>query len=92
MRGAKDALALRCLLRREGLRMKYLLTQLYAYARAVYRAHPARINALVVSAVVAAASALGVIVDSQSVVGVVAIVVPILLGGEATHRLVSPVP
>lgn len=58
---------------------------------ALYRAYPARSNALIASALVFAALKVGVVVDQQSVAASLAAVLPILLAGQATHRKVSPV-
>jgi hypothetical protein len=57
----------------------------------LYRAYPARANALIISAVVAVAGLAGVVVSPQSVATIVAVVIPILLGGELTHHKVTPV-
>ncbi len=70
--------------------MKNILKRAVSAVVAVYRANPARGNALAVAAIVAVASAIGVVVDSQSALHVIAIVIPILLGGELTHRKVTP--
>jgi hypothetical protein len=67
-----------------------MLKQALQSARALYRRYPARINSYVAAGLVALASAVGLVLDAQSVGQVVAIVVPILIGGEATHKLVSP--
>ncbi|MGH7267344.1 MAG: hypothetical protein ACREMB_21190 [Candidatus Rokuibacteriota bacterium] len=61
------------------------------YLRDLHRREPARTAAFVVSALVAVCSALGIVVDEQSVGEVVAYVLPILAGGEATRRKVRPV-
>ncbi|MGH2955094.1 MAG: hypothetical protein ACRDK9_13965 [Solirubrobacterales bacterium] len=55
------------------------------------RREPARTAALAVSALVAVCSALGIVVDEQSLGEIVAYVLPIFLGGEATRRKVRPV-
>lgn len=56
----------------------------------LYKRYPSRSNSYVLAAVVAAGSALGIAVDPQSAGTVIALVVPVLVGGEATHHLVSP--
>lgn len=56
----------------------------------LYRRYPARGNSYILSAVVAAGAAVGVAVNHQGAGTIIALVVPILLGGEATHHLVSP--
>lgn len=58
--------------------------------RAVWRAYPARSIAVVTAAVVFVAAKAGVVLESDSVADVLVLVLPILLGGEATHRRVSP--
>jgi hypothetical protein len=57
---------------------------------AFYRHYPARGNSYILAGLVAAGTALGIAVDSQSAGTIIAIVAPILIGGEATHHLVSP--
>ncbi len=57
---------------------------------ALYRKYPARCNSYILAALVASGSAVGLVVDRESAGQVIAVVVPILLGGEATHRLVTP--
>jgi hypothetical protein len=56
----------------------------------LYRRYPARANSYIAAALVAVGSALGVVIAPESAGTAVALVVPILLGGEATHRLVTP--
>jgi hypothetical protein len=77
--------------------MKKLLTaagkaakSLGAKAVELYRRYPARANTYIASAVVFAAGVFGVVLNQQSVLTDVALVIPILIGGEATHRAVSP--
>lgn len=57
----------------------------------LYRRYPARGNSYILAAIVAVGSAVGVVVNPQSAGTIIALVVPVLLGGEATHHLVSPV-
>jgi hypothetical protein len=71
--------------------MKDAAKRLLAAARKLYRAYPARLNALIAGAVVAGLGAIGVAVDLTTVLPIVALEVPILLSGEATHRRVRPV-
>lgn len=78
--------------------MKSVLKKLSAAAKrigvavvALYRQYPARGNALIAAGVVGGLGAIGVSTDATSVKDVVAFAVPILLAGEATHRLVKPV-
>jgi hypothetical protein len=59
-------------------------------AATFYRKYPARCNSYILAALVAVGSALGIVVDPESAGQVIVVVIPILLGGEATHRLVSP--
>lgn len=67
-----------------------------AAARAVkagvdlYKAYPARANSYIATCVVALAGVVGVGLNLDSVAGVAALVVPILIG-EATHHRVRPV-
>lgn len=67
-----------------------LAQSLYEYARNAYNANPARINAAIAAIVVSALAAIGVGLDVNSAVAIVAIVAPILLGGEITRRKVTP--
>jgi hypothetical protein len=60
-------------------------------AIAFYRRYPARSNSYIAAAVVTAAGAIGIVVSPESVLQILSIVLPVLLGGEATHRLVTPV-
>jgi hypothetical protein len=64
--------------------------RLGAAALALYHRYPARGNAVIASGVVFAAGTFGVVIDSGTVLRDVAIVVPIILAGEATHRTVRP--
>lgn len=64
--------------------------KVYEFVKGLYKAEPARFIALVVAAVIAVASVFGVVVDKQDAVQVVALVVAVLFGGEATRRRVSP--
>jgi hypothetical protein len=64
--------------------------RLGAAAVDLYKRYPSRGNSYILAGLVAAGSAIGVVVNPQSAGTIVAIVVPILLGGEATHHLVSP--
>lgn len=70
--------------------IKTIAARAAAAAVSTYRKNPARCNSYIVAALVAVASALGLVVDPATAGQVIAIVIPILLGGEATHRLVSP--
>lgn len=60
-------------------------------AVSLYRRYPARANSYIASGLVAAAGALGIAIAPESAGTIVAIIVPILLGGELTHHLVTPV-
>lgn len=70
--------------------MKQAAKRLLNAVVSLYRRYPARANTLIVAGVVAAASAVGIAVDAQSAKQIVVLVVPILLGGEAIHRNVTP--
>jgi hypothetical protein len=59
-------------------------------ATALYRRYPARANSYILAGVFGGAGALGIVVDPESAATVIKTVVPVLLAGEATHRLVSP--
>lgn len=65
--------------------------RLAALAVDLYRRYPARGNSYILAGVVAVGSAVGIVVNPQSAGTVIALVVPVLVGGEATHHLVSPV-
>lgn len=71
--------------------MPSILSKALSAIGALYRKYPARATSYVVAAIVAVASAVGFGVDSQTIAQVVGLVLPILLGGEAIHRNVSPV-
>ncbi len=60
------------------------------YARAIWLNNPVRVASLIVAAVVALAAKFGVVLDEASVAEVVALVVPIVLGGEIARQKVSP--
>jgi hypothetical protein len=62
-----------------------------AAARELYRRYPARANTYIAGAVILGAGLLGIVVNQQSVLTDVALVAPILIGGEVTHRAVRPV-
>jgi len=66
------------------------LKSLAKTALALYRQYPARANSLILAAVLAIAGATGIVVDPQSVKHILAVVIPILITGEATHRKVTP--
>lgn len=71
--------------------MKNAAQRLLNAALDLYRAYPSRSNAYIASAVVFVGGLFGVMVDQQSVLTDVALVAPILLSGEITHRKVRPV-
>ncbi len=58
--------------------------------RALWQANPVRITAVIAAAVIGAAAKLGIVVDEQSVTGVIALIVPVLLGGEVARAKVTP--
>ena len=64
--------------------------RLGAAAVDLYRRYPARANSYILAGLVAGAGALGVGLDQESASKVLEFVLPILIGGEATHHLVSP--
>lgn len=66
------------------------MTKAFQFVKGLYQHEPARFIALVVAGVVAVASALGVVVDKQDAIQIVALVAAVLFGGEATRRRVSP--
>ena len=59
--------------------------------RDLVRRYPARSVSLTVSAIVFMAARFGAVLPELSVLHAVEIVLPILVGGEATHRRVTPV-
>lgn len=65
--------------------------RLAALAIDLYRRYPSRANSYILAGVVALGSAVGIVVNPQSAGLVIGLVVPVLVGGEATHHLVSPV-
>jgi len=71
--------------------LKAAAKRLWSGATALYRRYPARSNTLVAGTVVAGLGFLGVSVDLVSVKAIVALELPILAAGEATHRQVTPV-
>jgi hypothetical protein len=56
----------------------------------LYRRYPARGNSYIAGAVVFAGGLFGVVLNQQSVLTDVALVVPVLLAGESTHHFVRP--
>lgn len=60
--------------------------------RALWVTEPVRVLTLLTAAVVFAAAKLGVIIDEQSVGEALALIVPVLLAGEAARGKVSPAP
>lgn len=66
------------------------LKSLAAKATAFARAYPARTVSIVVAVVVFVAAKVGVVVDQQSLGTALAYAIPILVGGEVTHRNVTP--
>jgi hypothetical protein len=70
--------------------MKKAAKRLLTAATDLYRRYPSRGNSYILAAAVGIGSAIGIAVNPQSVGTVIALVVPILLGGEATHHLVTP--
>ena len=70
--------------------MKNALKRLGAAVVDLYCRYPARANSYILAALVAAAGALGVVVDPESAGTIIKTVLPILLLGEGTHHLVSP--
>lgn len=69
--------------------MKNLLNRAVAYAKDLYAREPARVNAAVLSVVVAVG--VPVVVGGVTVAPLVVAVLAILLGGETTRRKVTPV-
>lgn len=67
-----------------------MLKNLIDNAVALYRRYPSRINSYITAGIVTLAGAVGLVIDTQSALAIVAIAIPILLGGEATHRRVRP--
>lgn len=57
----------------------------------LYRRYPARANTYIASGVVFLAGVCGIAVGQESVLHAVELAVPILIGGELTHRRVRPV-
>jgi len=70
--------------------MKEAAKRLLNAAVDLYRRYPARANSYILAGVVGVGSAVGIAVNPQSASTVIALVVPLLVGGEATHHLVSP--
>lgn len=71
--------------------MKNAVKRLLSAAQKLYKAYPARANALIAGGVVAGLGAIGVATDLTTVTPIVVLEVPVLLSGEATHRRVRPV-
>lgn len=72
-------------------KVKAALAAILARLVAFYRANPARSISYIVSAIVAVAAFVGLSVDADRLGDVLTLVLPILIGGEAIHRRVSPV-
>lgn len=60
--------------------------------RALWTTEPTRVIALAVAVIVFVAAKLGLVVDEQNVGEALALVLPVLLGGELTRSKVSPAP
>lgn len=60
------------------------------YLRALWQGNPVRVASVITAAVVAIAAKYGLILDEASVGETVALVVPILLGGEVARSQVQP--
>jgi hypothetical protein len=61
-----------------------------AYIRAIWTTNPVRCASVLAAAVVSLAAAFDVVLDEASVLELVALVVPLLLGGEVVRSQVSP--
>lgn len=68
-----------------------VLANLASNAVAWYKANPAKGNAYVAAAVSAGLGALGFAASAPEVLTIVAVVVPIVIGGFKTHKKVTPV-
>lgn len=68
-----------------------ILRKLAAEALALYRSEPVLVYTYAASAIVAAASLAGVVVNQQSVLHVIETVIPILVGGHLARGRVTPV-
>ena len=62
-----------------------------SFVVSLYRRNPARSNAVIAAALVAAAARFHVVLPKLSVEHVLEIVGTVLASGEATHRRVTPV-
>lgn len=60
--------------------------------RAVWATEPVRVLTVLSAVVVFIAAKAGVIIDEQNAGEALALILPILLGGEAARRRVSPAP
>ncbi len=60
------------------------------YLRAIWRTNPVRVTSFATAALVAIAAKAGVVLDEASVTEAVALVVPIILGGEVARSKVQP--
>lgn len=58
--------------------------------RALWETQPVRVTALLASLVVLVAAQTGVVVDEATITDLLALVLPILLGGEIARRRVAP--
>lgn len=71
--------------------LKALAAEVAQRAVKFYREYPARSISYIVTAVVAVGGLVGYGVDAESLTAVLTFALPILLGGEAIHRKVTPV-
>lgn len=65
-------------------------SQLLGLARKAYASNPVRFNAIAVSVLVAVCGRFGLVLPRLSVLHVIEVVFPILLGSEHARRLVTP--
>lgn len=71
-------------------RMKAILDRAYQALLGVWQREPARVVTVLAAVVVFVGAKLGVVVNEQDVGQALLLILPVLLGGEAVRRRVSP--
>lgn len=72
-------------------RLRWLIEDVYDLVMTTYEMYPARAISVAASVVVFVAASQGIVIEEQDVLPALAIVLPILLGGNAIHNRVTPV-
>ena len=70
--------------------MKALATKALAFVVAYYKRNPVRVYGYLATAVVFVANLVGIAVKVESVQAAIAVIIPIIVAVEASHRKVTP--